>query len=287
MSNSSLVSYTKISPNRTKERKYEITRITPHCVVGQLSIESLGEIFAPTSKEASSNYGIGSDGRVGMYVEEKDRSWCSSSSDNDNRAITIECASDIKYPYAFNNVVFSKLIDLCVDICKRNGKTKLLWLGGKTKALEYKPKSNEMILTAHRWFSKTECPGEWMYSRMGELAEEVNEILSDKKTNLTKSIYRVRKTWADAGSQIGAFASLENAKALVKKNPSFKVYDGSGKMVYYIASKTTSNSKKSIETIAKEVIAGKWGNGETRKKKLKAAGYDYNAVQKKVNQLLK
>lgn len=191
MSNSPLVSYKRISPNRSSGRKYKITRITPHCAVGQLSVETLGAIFAPTSRQASSNYGIGSDGRVGMYCEEKDRSWCSSSSDNDNRAITIECACSLKHPYAFKDVVFDKLVDLCVDICKRNGKTKLLWLGSRSKTEAYKCANNEMLLTAHRWFSSTECPGDWMYSRMDDLAKAVTKKLNGsfvvkfkKKTNV-------------------------------------------------------------------------------------------------------
>lgn len=127
--NSSLVSYTKLSPNHSGQRTQGIDRITPHCVVGQCSVETLGNIFLPTSRQASCNYGIGVDGRVGMYVEEKNRSWCSSSSANDQRAVTIECASDTTEPYAFKDVVYQTLITLCTDICKRNGKSKLLWLG--------------------------------------------------------------------------------------------------------------------------------------------------------------
>lgn len=145
--NSSLISYTKLSPNHSGERTHSIDRITPHCVVGQCAIETLGNLFAATSCQASSNYGIGFDGRVGMFVEEKNRSWCSSSNDNDQRAVTIECASDTTAPYAFYDVVYQSLINLCVDICKRNGKTKLLWLGDKDKTLAYEPKSNEMVLT--------------------------------------------------------------------------------------------------------------------------------------------
>ena len=180
MSNSPLVSYTKLSPNHSGQRTHSIDRITPHCVVGQCSVERLGEIFAPASRQASSNYGIGSDGRVGMYCEEKNRSWCSSSNANDQRAVTIECASDTTEPYAFREVVFDKLVELCADICKRNGKTKLLWLGSKEKALNYVPKPDEMILTAHRWFASTCCPGTWMYAREGLLAERVNKLLDDK-----------------------------------------------------------------------------------------------------------
>ena len=180
--NSSMVSYTKLSPNHSGQRTHSIDRITPHCVVGQCSVETLGNIFLPTSKQASCNYGIGADGRVGMYVEERNRSWCSSSNANDQRAVTIECASDTTEPYAFKDIVYQTLIKLCVDICKRNGKTKLLWLGDKTKTLNYDPKPDEMVLTVHRWFAAKSCPGNWMYARMGDLAEKVTEQLSIKQT---------------------------------------------------------------------------------------------------------
>ena len=112
-----------------------------------------------------------------MYVEEKNRSWCSSSAANDQRAVTIECASDNTEPYAFKDVVYKRLIELCTDICRRNGKTKLLWLGDKTKTLNYTPKSDEMVLTVHRWFANKSCPGNWMYARMGDLAAKVTAAL--------------------------------------------------------------------------------------------------------------
>ena len=172
--NSPLVSYTKLSPNHSGQRTHSIDRITPH------SVETLGNVFLPTSRQASSNYGIGVDGRVGMYVEEKNRSWCSSSAANDQRAVTIECASDATEPYAFKDVVYQRLIELCTDICKRNGKTKLLWLGDKTKTLNYSPKQDEMVLTVHRWFANKSCPGDWLYARMGDLAEKVTAALGDQ-----------------------------------------------------------------------------------------------------------
>lgn len=178
--NSSMVFYTKLSPNHSGQRTHCIDRITPHCVVGQCSVETLGSIFLPTSKQASCNYGIGADGRVGMYVEEKNRSWCSSSNANDQRAVTIECASDTTEPYAFTDVVYKRLIELCTDICKRNGKTKLLWLGDKAKTLNYTPKSDEMVLTVHRWFANKSCPGNWMYARMGDLAGKVTAALGNQ-----------------------------------------------------------------------------------------------------------
>ena len=238
---SSLVSYTKISPNKNSPRNHAIDRITPHCVVGQLSAESICGCFTSPSRQASCNYGIGYDGRISLCVEEKDRSWCSSSSANDHRAVTIECASDKTHPYAMTNAVYASLINLCVDICKRNGKKKLLWFGDKNKTLAYSPKSDEMVLTVHRWFANKSCPGDWLYSRMGDLAAKVTARLggstAEEKPASTTTLYRVRKTWADSASQKGAFSSLANAKACADKNPGYKVFDGSGNAVYPAESK--------------------------------------------------
>ena len=214
--NSSLVSYTKLSPNHSGLRTHSIDRITPHCVVGQCSVETLGNIFLPTSRQASCNYGIGADGRVGMYVEEKNRSWCSSSNANDQRAVTIECASDTTEPYAFKDVVYQKLITLCVDVCKRNGKSKLLWLNKS-------------------------CPGSWMYARMGDLAAKVTAQLGggaseDTETEylekLTEGYYRVRKAWSDSKSQKGAYKILSNAKKCADANPGYSVFDNNGVNIY-------------------------------------------------------
>ena len=157
--NSPLVVYTNLSPNHSGQRTHSIDRITPHCVVGQLSAESICGCFISPSRQASCNYGIGKDGRVSLCVEEKNRSWCSSSAANDQRAITIECASDLTHPYAMNSAVYTSLIKLCTDICKRNGKTKLLWLGDKNKTLNYAPASDEMVLTVHRWLLCQILPG--------------------------------------------------------------------------------------------------------------------------------
>ncbi len=176
MSNSSLVNCTVYSPNHSGKRTRSIDTITPHCVVGQLTAEAIGGCF-PKGREASCNYGIGKNGRVCLIVDECNRSWCSSSNSNDQRAITIECASDTSSPYAMNSTVYEKLIQLCADICKRNGKTKVLWLGSKEKTLAYTPKSDEMVLTAHRWFANKSCPGDWLYSRYGELANRINALL--------------------------------------------------------------------------------------------------------------
>ena len=186
--NSKLVSCTMLSPNKTSPRNRGIDTITPHCVVGQSSAEAIGRCFISPSRKASCNYGIGSDARIVLVVNEKDRSWCSSNGANDQRAVTIECASDKTEPYAMNSKVYDKLIELCADICRRNGKTKLLWLGSKEKTLAYKPKNNEMVLTAHRWFANKSCPGDWLYSRYGELAARVNDLLSGAITGAEQDI---------------------------------------------------------------------------------------------------
>lgn len=283
--NSSLVSYTKLSPNHSGQRTHSIDRITPHCVVGQLTCESICGCFTSPSRQASCNYGIGKDGRVSLCVEEKNRSWCSSSNANDQRAVTIECASDMSEPYAMNSAVYDSLVKLCTDICKRNGKKRLLWLGDKTKTLNYAPKYDEMVLTVHRWFANKSCPGNWLYARLGDLAAKVTANLGGSSVTPsapTTGLYRVRKSWTDVKSQKGAFKSLDNAKKCADNNNGYAVFDANGKQVY-----PAVEAKKSVDTIAREVIQGKWGNGADRKQKLTAAGYDYSAVQKRVNELLR
>ena len=141
-------------------------------------------------------------------MEEKNRSWCSSSNANDQRAITIECASDTSEPYAFRDVVYQKLIVLCVDICKRNGKKKLLWFGDKEKTLNYSPKADEMVLTVHRWFANKSCPGNWLYARMGDLADKVTAQLEDGSDSGGGT--------AAKGTQASALRNLSEADAIKK-----------------------------------------------------------------------
>ena len=173
MSNSSLISYTKISPNKTSPRNHVIDTITIHCVVGQLTAEGIAGCFTSPSVQASCNYGIGRDGRIALIVEEKDRSWCSSSGSNDHRAITIECASDMTEPYAINDAVYKSLIELCADICKRNNIKELKWKADKSLIGQV----DKQNMTVHRWFANKSCPGEYIYSRLGKIAKEVNEKL--------------------------------------------------------------------------------------------------------------
>jgi len=176
-SNSRLVEYIRISPNRSTPRNHKIDTITIHCMAGQLSIETCGNVFANSKAKASSNYGIGRDGRIGLYVEEKDRAWCSSNSANDNRAVTIEVASDSFAPYAVSDKAYESLITLVTDICKRNGIKKLVWSTDKMERIKHE---NGCNMTVHRDFANKACPGDYLYNRMGEIADRVNENLGAK-----------------------------------------------------------------------------------------------------------
>lgn len=245
-SNSPLVNYTKISPNKTSPRNHAIDTITIHCMAGNLSVETCGNVFYPTSRNASSNYGIGSDGRIGLYVEEKDRSWCSSNSANDNRAVTIEVANDGGAPdWHVSDKAMSSLIDLIADICKRNNIKELKWEADKSLVGQV----NRQNMTVHRWFAATACPGNYLYNKHTYIAQEVNKKLGvNKQTNTasssasvnTKSLYRVRKSWSDAASQIGAYSSIENAKKNCKNG--YYIFDEKGEIVYPIPSDTSSVS---------------------------------------------
>ena len=269
MSKSKLATLKIHSPNHSGKRLNAIDTITPHCVVGQLSARNIAFCF-PKGRNASCNYGIGKDGEVIEIVPEEYRSWCSSSSANDQRAVTIECASDPTSPYRFNRAVYDKLVELCADIVKRNGRQKLVWKGYQG----YEPKTYEMVLTVHRWFANKSCPGDWLYSRMNKLAEDVNDKLG------ASEMYRVRKSWGDVKSQIGAFRILANAQSVAHLNPGYRIYNNAGQEVGKVLEKTDT-------MIANEVIKGKWGNGKERKERLKKAGYDYTKIQKLVNAKLK
>lgn len=181
--NSKLVNHTHLSPNRYNGRNC-IDTITIHCVVGQCSVESLGNIFASASREASSNYGVGYDGRIGLYVEEKNASWCSSSYSNDNRAITIEVASDTYDPYAVTEKAYNALIKLVADICKRNGIKQLKWSTNKSDRMNHR---NGCNMTVHRDYANKSCPGDYLYNRMGDIAKKVNALLGSASSSTPSS----------------------------------------------------------------------------------------------------
>ena len=193
------------------------------------------------------------DGRKSLCVEEKYRSWCTSSETNDQRAVTIECASDTTAPYAMTDAVYAALIDLCTDICKRNGKKKLLWFGDKNKTLAYEPKADEMIITVHRWFANKSCPGDWLYNRLGDIAAKVTSRLGGETPQPSPSgtLYRVQtgayKNKANADSQLAKVKAAGFDTYMVKAGGLYKIQVG-------------AYSKKE--------------NADNMAAKLKAAGFD-------------
>ncbi len=176
--NSSLVTYTRISPNRNSPRNQPITKITIHHMAGVLSVEQFGNIVAPTSRQMSSNYAIGNDGRIGLFCPESDRSWCSSSAWNDNRAITIEVSNcEMGGDWAISDAAYKSLIALCVDICKRNGIKELEFTGDKNGSLTY-----------HYMFAATGCPEKWIKNHTQDICDKVNAQLNNENAN---SLYTV------------------------------------------------------------------------------------------------
>lgn len=230
--NSSLATVKLISPNRTANRNHVIDTITIHCFVGQVTAKRGCEVFQPASKQASCNYVVGNDGSIGLCVEEKDRSWCSggkdkngnpirvngiSGSSNDYQAVTIEVASDSTSPYTITDKAMAALIELCADICRRNGIKKLLWSGDKT--LVGNP--SKQNLTVHRWFANKDCPGDYIYERLGDIAAKVNAKLGTSSTAATPTApassvpYTVRITATDLNIRKGP--GTNNAKVDVIK----------------------------------------------------------------------
>ena len=211
MSNSTLATYTRISPNKTSPRNHKIDTITIHCMAGNLTVERCGEGFAKRTRMASSNYGIGSDGRIGLYVEEKDRSWCSSNKANDMRAVTIEVANDggAATGWHVSDAAMTSLIALVTDICQRNGIKQLLWKGDKSLIGQV----DKQNMTVHRWFKNKACPGDYLYGKHAYIAAEVNKRLGVTETQPAEqpasSNYKVRITASTLNVRAGAGTSYK------------------------------------------------------------------------------
>lgn len=220
MSNSTLATYTRISPNKTSPRNHKIDTVTIHCMAGNLTVERCGEGFAKRTRMASSNYGIGSDGRIGLYVEEKDRSWCSSNKANDMRAVTIEVANDggAATGWHVSDAAMASLIALVADICKRNGISKLVWSTNKNDRVNHR---NGCNMTVHRDFKNKACPGDYLYGKHAYIAAEVNKRLGVTEAQPTvtpsqlaeqpasSSNYKVRITASALNVRAGAGTSYK------------------------------------------------------------------------------
>lgn len=250
MSNSPLVNYTKLSPNCTKPRKNKITKIVIHHMAGNLSVEECGNVFSNVSRKASANYGVGTDGRVGMYVEECNRAWTSGNSTVDNQAITIEVANDtIGGNWHVSDKALTKTIELCADICKRNNIERLIFTGDKNGNL-----------VAHRYYQATACPGEYLYSKFPYIAEEVNKLLGTKSastssnpaiTNPTENTYTVQK--GDTLSKIGTKTGI-SWKTIAELNGIKSPYVVKVGQVLKLSNTATTNSNN-FNTSCKKYIS--------------------------------
>ena len=193
------MTYSRISPNRTSPRNHKIDTITIHCIVGQWTAKQGCDYFATTGRECSANYVVGKDGSIGLSVEEQDRSWCSSSRSNDHRAITIEVASDTKHPYAVNDKAFAALIDLVTDICQRNGIKKLVWSTNKEDRVNHR---NGCNMTVHRDYANKSCPGDYLYNRHGQIADEVNKRLGSYQEPVVEKDDQVEEKTLAVGMEV-------------------------------------------------------------------------------------
>lgn len=279
MADSKLVSYERYVGNCSSRQGYKVTRIIPHHQAGNLSLGTLGNVMA--SRGSSATYGIDSDGNIGQYVPESQRPWTTSSWDADCCAVTIEVANDGGAPdWHVSDKANEALINLCVDICKRNGITSLNYTGDRNGNMHM-----------HKWYSNTSCPGPYLSSKFPYIAAEVNKRLNGSANAIpsnpvTPSNDLSKYTDAQLADKViaGQFGNGDARKAALGSR-----YDAVQAIVNQKLSGSYSApapAKKSIEEIAKEVIAGAWGNGTDRMHRLEAAGYNYNEVQSKVNQLM-
>ncbi|MFR3737084.1 N-acetylmuramoyl-L-alanine amidase [Anaerococcus obesiensis] len=250
MSNSNLVDLISYSPNHSGRRENPITKIAIHHTAGVLTAAGIGNVFKSRSRKASCNYGIGNDAKIVLVVDEDNRSWCTSSSWCDNRAVTIE-VSNCQYGgnWIVSDRVLNTLIDLVTDICRRNKIKNCTYTGGE-----------DGVLQMHKWYAQTSCPGPYLASKFTYIAQEVNKRLrGEKNTSSSNNLYRVRKSWGDSKSQKGAFKNLNSAIDLAKKN-GYKVYDYEGNQIYPEVKKvsTSSSTSSSSSTSPKFIKYENW-----------------------------
>lgn len=277
MSNSNLAKYIHLVGNYNDRQGNGVSRIIIHHMVGNLSLETLGRVME--SRESSATYGIDVNGNIGRYVDEAYRPWTSSSWEADKCAVTIEVANNSDAPdWTVSDASMNALIELCADICKRNGIAKLNYTGDKSGNLHM-----------HKWYASTACPGPYLESKFAYIAEEVNKRLTGS-TNTTPSNPASNNLSNYTDAQLadkviaGEFGNGDARKvALGSRYSAVQAIVNQKLNGPYSAPAPT---KKSVEEVANEVIKGLWGNGTDRIKSLENAGYNYSEVQNKVNQIL-
>lgn len=262
MSNSSLATYTKISPNKNSPRNKAIDTITIHCTAGNKdnTARNIADYFANSERGASCNYAVGGDGSIAMSVEEKDRSWCTSSGANDHRAITIEVCSNIPGTEV-NDKAYEALLDLVTDICKRNGIKKLVWSASKNDRVNH---LNGCNMTVHRDYANKSCPGEWLYSRHGKIAAEVNKRLGVAEGTNVPTTDVTDTNVGDIDLQVGD--SVEFISSATKYNPVGSGIPSWVKNGYtHIVTKDAVNGKAVTKGGERCVLLGKKVNKATGK----------------------
>lgn len=178
MSYSPLVSYYNLSPNHESRNGKKIKGFAIHCFVGQVGLPRGVDVFKPREKDASANYVISYDGKIGCAVDDEYRSWCTSSR-IDEQVLSIECASDSYHPYAITDDCYNALIDLLVDRCLAYGINKLSFANDAEYGQALKLDENYQNIVCHRWYSNKACPGQHILSLLvsGKITNDVNERL--------------------------------------------------------------------------------------------------------------
>lgn len=273
MSNSSLAE--KFIPashfsNGRDSRKIE--RICLHHMAGVLTIEQCGRIFQGNRK-ASAHYGIGNDGRIAQYVDEANTAWANSNWDSNCKSVTIETSNNaVGGNWTVSDEALNSLIKLVADIAKRNN---IKLVKGKT-------------LVWHRMYSATTCPGEYLLSKIDYIIEEANKINATEEKPAQPSQPVSKKSVEEVAREVinGKWGNGQDrfSRLDAAGYNSTEVQNKVNEIL--LGKKPVSKPSKSVDTLAREVIAGKWGNGADRKNRLTAAGYDYYAVQRRVNQIL-
>lgn len=232
MTISNLSVYNNITLNKSRKRPCTILRLTPHCYVGQVTVKN-GVDYLASRNNASVNYVVDKDGKVGCNIPEEYGAWTSSSRANDEIAITFELACDAAAPYAMNTECINGFIELVVDICKRYNRNKVVYIADKNTALAYEPADNEFLITFHKWFSATSCPGQWFLDNVASIVDRINKKLQGNSQNGNNNIDNGTKYTV----QLGAYSSVTNANnhastvsgsIVAKVGDLYKVFVGSG-----------------------------------------------------------
>ena len=274
MGYSALTNAVIMSPNHSGSRYNSISKITIHHMAGNLSIETCGNVFLNPNRQASSNYGIDSDGRIACYVDEENHPWTSANWENDDRAITIEVAnSETGGDWPISQEAYASLIRLCADICNRYG------------IYPYYDGTPSATLTEHCMFVATNCPGPTIH------AMQVNHVIeNDIRAAMAGAAVSAPQATQPVGGDVedlarraiaGEFGNGDARRAALGS-----MYEAVQARINEIYGGIQTTPTYSLDDVASRVIAGEFGNGVDRINALASAGYDNVAVQQRVNEII-